>query len=123
MPDPGPWYAHADLFVLCSDYEGFGNVIVEALEYGVPVVSTDCPVGPGEILAGGRFGRLVPPGDAEALARAMICALEEGVDQDALRERALDFRLETIAQQYLSVCLPTADVASTQADIAQGSGR
>ena len=108
IADLGPWYANADLFVLSSDYEGFGNVIVEALEYGVPVVSTDCPVGPREILAGGRFGKLVPPGDADELARAMILTLGEDADHTALRERARDFALADIARRYLGVCLPSA---------------
>ena len=122
VADPGPWYAHADLFVLCSDYEGFGNVIVEALEYGVPVVSTDCPVGPKEILADGRFGNLVPPGDVEALAHAMTRALEEDVDRDALRKRAQDFGLATIARRYLAVCLLTASTLDAGVESKQGSG-
>jgi|TARA_R100000049_G_C1957666_1_gene119973 glycosyltransferase involved in cell wall biosynthesis len=101
--DPGPWYAHSDLFVLSSDYEGFGNVIVEAMEYGLPVVSTDCPVGPTEILEQGLYGRLVPPADIDALTSGMLASLREEPDRDALKRRAKDFSLDAIARLYLDV--------------------
>jgi glycosyltransferase involved in cell wall biosynthesis len=101
-PDPTPFYKTADLFVLSSDYEGFGNVIVEALACGTPVVSTDCPSGPGEILDGGRYGRLVPVGDAAALAGAMAAALGEMSDRDALIRRADDFAPQIAAGRYLN---------------------
>ncbi|RTL97070.1 glycosyltransferase [Ancylobacter aquaticus] len=101
--DPSPFYATADLFVLSSDHEGFGNVIVEALSCGLPVVSTDCPSGPAEILQGGRFGRLVPVGDAPALARAMEDALVAPVDREALIRRAADFAPEIAARKYLEL--------------------
>lgn len=71
QPNPYPWIAAADLLVLCSDHEGMPSVLVEALLLGTPVVSTDCPSGPGEILQHGRFGRLVPCNDAPALASAL----------------------------------------------------
>ena len=100
--DTSDWYRTADLFVLSSSWEGFGNVIVEALECGVPVVSTDCRSGPCEILEDGRYGRLVPVGDAEALAQAMQASLLEEHDRDALRRRAQDFAVPTIADQYLN---------------------
>jgi glycosyltransferase involved in cell wall biosynthesis len=102
-PDPTPFYKTADLFVLSSDYEGFGNVIVEALACGTPVVSTDCPSGPGEILDGGRYGRLVPAGDAEALAGAIEAALSETHDRDTLTRRAADFAPARAAEQYLGL--------------------
>jgi glycosyltransferase involved in cell wall biosynthesis len=73
---------------MSSDFEGFGNVLVEALHWGLPVVSTDCPGGPREILSEGRFGLLVPPADEEALATGMTTALAKPVDKAALRERA-----------------------------------
>ena len=100
--DPSCWYRSADLFVLSSSWEGFGNVIVEALECGVPVVSTDCPSGPAEILENGRYGRLVPVGDATALAAAMQASLLESHDHEALRCRAQDFAVPKIADHYLA---------------------
>ena len=100
--DPTPFYLSADLFVLSSDYEGFGNVIVEALACGLPVVSTDCPSGPAEILEGGRYGHLAPVGDAPALANAMRKALAEPHDREALQRRAADFSPERAARAYLN---------------------
>ena len=100
LSDPGPAYASADLFVLSSDYEGFGNVIVEALHWGVPVVSTDCPSGPAEILEGGTYGTLVPCRDEEALARAMAQALREPVDKEALKQRARALSGESAIADY-----------------------
>jgi glycosyltransferase involved in cell wall biosynthesis len=67
--NPFPWYAHASALVLSSDHEGFGNVLVEALACGTPVVSTDCPSGPNEILVGPLARYLSPCGDVGALAR------------------------------------------------------
>ncbi|MEN1925792.1 glycosyltransferase [Luteimonas qiangzhengi] len=113
--DTAPWYANADLFVLSSDYEGFGNVIVEALEHGVPVVSTDCPSGPREILEDGKYGRLVLVGDADALASAMLESLQSQHDHAALKARAQDFAVDKVADQYLDLLLPGWREASSKA--------
>ncbi len=102
--DTRPFYKSADVFVLSSNYEGFGNVIVEALAAGTPVVSTDCPSGPAEILEDGRYGRLVPVGDADALAAAITATLAEAPDGAALRARAAAFAPEIAAARYLE-CL------------------
>lgn len=98
--DPWPFYASADLFVLSSSQEGFGNVIVEALHAGLKVVSTDCPHGPSEILAGGRYGALVPTGDEQALAEAITRALGEPADADRARGRAKVFAGEAAFAAY-----------------------
>lgn len=103
VTDPTPFYRTADLFVLSSDYEGFGNVIVEALACGLPTVSTDCPSGPAEILENGRFGKLTPVGDAAALADAMAESLAAEHDCEALRRRAADFSPARAAEQYLQL--------------------
>lgn len=100
--DPYPWYRTADLFVLSSRWEGFGNVIVEALECGVPVVSTNCQSGPAEILDNGRIGRLVPIEDPAALAAGIAETLSNPVERGLLMRRAQDFSVSTIAEQYLS---------------------
>ncbi|MBE9112027.1 glycosyltransferase [Nodosilinea sp. LEGE 07298] len=96
--------AAADVFVLSSVYEGFGNVVAEALACGVPVVSTDCPHGPAEILAGGQAGVLVPPRDAAALAVGLLQVLDEPAMRARLveqgRARSQQFRAEAIARQY-----------------------
>lgn len=105
-PDPTPFYQTADLFVLSSDYEGFGNVIVEALACGTSVVSTDCPSGPAEILQNGKYGRLVPVRDAQALADAMQEALTAPHDATLLKQRASDFAPAIAAKRYLELLCP-----------------
>jgi glycosyltransferase involved in cell wall biosynthesis len=106
--EPMPFYQSADLFALSSDYEGFGNVIVEALSCGVPVVSTNCRSGPAEILENGRFGALVPVGDEAALAAAMDAALHARHDRAALLRRAADFAPGLAAEKYLRLAFPEA---------------
>jgi glycosyltransferase involved in cell wall biosynthesis len=103
---PWPYYLRADLHVLSSKGEGFGNVIVEALSAGTPVVSTDCKSGPREILSDGKYGRLVPTGDPVALTAAMAESLSENHDKDALRARAKYFSIEKAAEQYILLLFP-----------------
>lgn len=105
VPDPGPFYRAAALFVLSSAYEGFGNVIVEAMAAGTPVVATDCLSGPAEILSYGQFGRLVPVGDETQLADSITDCLENPLHPSTLIERSADFLPDVIATQYLKVLL------------------
>ncbi|MFH1881982.1 MAG: glycosyltransferase [Planctomycetota bacterium] len=102
--NPYPYLAQADLFALSSDHEGFGNVLVEAMSLGIPVVATDCPYGPREILADGKYGLLVPPNDEQALAEAILSLLREPDTRRRLgrkaKKRAEDFSVEKIIPQY-----------------------
>ncbi len=91
----------AGLFVLSSAWEGFGLVLVEAMACGTPVVSTDCPSGPREILRDGSLGALVPVSDPQALATAMVQALDAPVEPRRLRRRAADFSSDQAAEKYL----------------------
>ena len=105
-PDPTPFYKTANLFVLSSDYEGLPTVLIEALGCGTPVVSSDCPSGPAEILENGKYGRLVPVRDPQALADAMQAALAKPHDPDLLKTRAADFAPAIAAKRYLELlCL------------------
>lgn len=104
--NPYAFMAAADVFALSSQWEGFANVVVEAMACGTPVVATDCPHGPGEILEGGRYGHLVPVGDPTALARALDEALTEGKSEalsDACRRRAARFDAVSSARGYQQV--------------------
>jgi glycosyltransferase involved in cell wall biosynthesis len=102
-------YRNADCLVLCSKYESFGNVLLEALSFGCRVISTDCPVGPREVLGDGRWGKLVPVGDPYALAEAMsACANENhSMDMQGLGEYLVSCSPMVVLDKYLrSVGLP-----------------
>ena len=103
--NPYAFLARADLFVLSSRNEALPTVLIEAMACGCPVVSTDCPFGPREILEGGRLGPLVPVGDAEALAEAMDRTLDDPPDPDPLRERASFFNVEHAVERYEELLL------------------
>lgn len=96
------YYENADLFLMSSSSEGFGNVIVEALSFGLPVVSTDCQSGPAEILDFGKYGILTPVGDAEALAAGIKQAVTSHIDPEKQKERSKHFSIENAVDQYLS---------------------
>ncbi len=106
VANPYAWMARAGVFVLSSQWEGFGLVLAEALACGTPVVSTDCPSGPAEILEGGRHGRLVPMQDSAAMAAAILDTLDSTSDCEALRRRGHDFSLEKVCAQYLRLMFP-----------------
>lgn len=103
VENPYRYMANADVFVNSAIHEGFGNVIVEAMACGTPVVATDCPGAPAEILADGAFGRLVPVGDPAAMAAAIEATLAEPTDPDVLRERADDFSFDAAIDAYEAV--------------------
>jgi glycosyltransferase involved in cell wall biosynthesis len=101
--DPFAWLMRARLAVCSSVYEGLCNAIIEALGCGTPVVSTDCPFGPCEILQNGRHGTLVPAGDAIALSAAIDSALDRPVDRPKLFARALDYTADRAADNFLEI--------------------
>jgi glycosyltransferase involved in cell wall biosynthesis len=101
VQNPYAYLARAKLFVLSSRWEGLPNVLTEALAVGTPVVSTDCPSGPREILQNGRYGPLVPPGDIEALAKAMAATLDNPLSAEFLREAVKDYTVGNSARAYL----------------------
>ncbi len=108
VENPMSYMSRAAVFVLSSRWEGFGNVLAEALAAGCPVVSTDCPSGPSEILDDGRFGALVAVGDDAALAAAIVATLHAPPDRAVLKKRAAAFSVEPIAAQYLDLLLQRA---------------
>lgn len=99
--NPHAWVAAADLFVLSSLWEGSPNALTEAMAIGVPVVATDCPSGPSELLQGGRVGPLVAPGDVEGMAAAMARVLTAAPDPELLRGAVSAYTMEHSAASYL----------------------
>jgi glycosyltransferase involved in cell wall biosynthesis len=98
--NPYPYFRRASVFALSSCFEGFGNVVVEALFCGCPVVSTDCPSGPAEILRDGEFGRLVPVGDEKGMANALDNVLDTQIDSRVLRARGEEFSVDRAIDNY-----------------------
>ncbi len=99
--NPYRFMKRAAVFALSSGWEGFGVVLVEALALGMPVVSTDCTYGPSEILCNGKYGTLVPVGDHEAMARALLDALENQAHKPS--PNVDQYRLRNVAAEYLSL--------------------
>jgi glycosyltransferase involved in cell wall biosynthesis len=110
---PGQWVEEADVFVLSSRYESFGNVITEAMAAGLPVIAFDCPWGPGDIIRDGEDGLLVSPEDVDALAAAMRRLI---VDAD-LRRR-LGEKAATNVQRFARAAI----IAQWDALVAEASG-
>lgn len=99
--NPYAYMARSAVFVLSSACEGLGNVLIEAMACGCPVVSTDCPSGPAEILENGKYGPLIPVGDVEQMARTIQMVLDSPADREGLRVRAAAFSLKSSCEQYL----------------------
>jgi glycosyltransferase involved in cell wall biosynthesis len=106
--NPYPYVAGSSLLVLSSAFEGLPAVLVEALALGTPVVSTDCESGPREILDGGRYGRLVPLGDVQALAENVASVLENGAPSPP-RESWEPYSVDAVLDDYLKVLMPDGE--------------
>ena len=103
VENPHPYMRLADLFVLSSAWEGFGNVLVEAMSYGTPVISTNCFSGPDEILKGGEIGALIEVGDINGMASEMEYALDVPQDKAVLVDRASYFSEQRSEKKYIEL--------------------
>ncbi|MEY4668263.1 MAG: hypothetical protein RL518_962 [Pseudomonadota bacterium] len=101
--NPFAYMSKADVFVLASEFEGLPNVLVQAMAFGTPIVSTDCKSGPAEILCGGRFGTLVPVGDVQALARGLESALTQPRHLEAMAHARSVYGARNAAHEYLAM--------------------
>ncbi|QCQ21183.1 glycosyltransferase [Desulfoglaeba alkanexedens] len=105
VANPYPYLRNASVFVLSSIWEGSPNALTEALALGTPVVATDCPSGPREILRGGDVAPLVPMRDPDAMARTILDVLDNPPDTERLRQAATPYTVEHSARRYLDVLL------------------
>jgi glycosyltransferase involved in cell wall biosynthesis len=103
VDNPFKFMRHARLFALTSRFEPFGNVLVETMACGTPVVSTDCPFGPSEILEEGKHGILVPLESPRDMAKAIEWTLNHPVPPDQLKRRASQFTVKAIVDEYIKV--------------------
>jgi len=101
--DVARFMAHATVFALSSRWEALPTVLIETLACGIPIVSTDCPSGPSEILDAGRYGMLVPVGNPSALAVAIDVQASRPCDKAANLKRALSFSTKWAVEHYLSL--------------------
>jgi glycosyltransferase involved in cell wall biosynthesis len=112
--NPYKFMVKARLFILSSSWEGFPNVLIEAMACGVPVISTRCPSGPDEIITNGVNGLLVPVGDVDALATVIKRLLRDDTLRRRLskagRRRAQEFRVERMIAEYEKVFLEVMKV-------------
>jgi glycosyltransferase involved in cell wall biosynthesis len=95
--------SRASAFILSSRWEGLPTVLIEAMACGCPVIATDCPSGPDEILEAGKYGHLVPVGDAVAMSEAMLQVLETPIDRNILVQRGMSFAVDKAVSEYLAL--------------------
>lgn len=100
VENPFRYMRQASVFLLSSRFEGLPTVLIEALACGCPVVATDCPSGPREILSGGSFGRLAPVGDVPGLVEAVEETIESPTTAAELQRRAMMFSPEAVLDEY-----------------------
>lgn len=110
VPNPIDYIKRSNVFVMSSSWEGFGNVIVEAMGTGISVVSTDCPSGPAEILNNSKYGTLVSMNNKEEMSKAIIELIKKPLNSEWIISRAKDFSVATIANQYLSLIKKTSSL-------------
>jgi glycosyltransferase involved in cell wall biosynthesis len=103
VQNPYAYMSRASAFVLSSRHEGLPTVLIEAMACGCPVVATDCPSGPKEILESGKYGTLVPIENPIALADAMLKTLDAPVSRDVLVERGTYFSFDRAVSKYLEL--------------------
>jgi glycosyltransferase involved in cell wall biosynthesis len=103
VKNPYAYMKHASCFVLSSRQEGLPTVLIEAMACGCPVVSTDCPSGPEEILNRGTYGLLVPVKNYAALGEAMLATLKNPPQHELLMQRANEYSTEKVVETYLSL--------------------
>jgi glycosyltransferase involved in cell wall biosynthesis len=102
--NPYPYMLHATVFVLSSRWEGLPGVLIEALYCGVPIIATDCPSGPREILANGKYGKLVSAGNVDAMAMAIQAALNGNISSPPL-ESWQPYELDFVVDQYIDMLI------------------
>ena len=101
--NPLKFLANARLFVLSSNWEGMSNVLLEAMSCGCPIVATDCPTGVRELLEGGRIGGIVPVGNVDAMAQAMVAQLAGMPNRDYLRREAAQYDRKKAMDCYVAI--------------------
>lgn len=101
--NPLKFLAHAELFVLSSNWEGMSNVLLEAMVCGCPIVATDCPTGVRELLKDGRIGTIVPVGNIDAMAQAIVTKLSEMPNRELLRREAARYDRKQAMDRYIAI--------------------
>ena len=106
--NPYKYMKNAACFMLSSKNEGFGNVLVEALVLGCPIVSTNCPFGPVEVLDNGLWGSLVSVGDYESMANSVLTTLEfnQSMSKSLLNTHLEQFTVSVVVEKYINVFFP-----------------